>query len=59
MLDKKIKAIYPNIDLLNDCVLMDEGDGAYIAEWNYPQPQPTQAQLDAVTTQAQALENSS
>jgi hypothetical protein len=53
---EKIKAIYPELTdsdfeynkiyLRND----SDGKGDYIAKWEHPTyPQPTQAQLDAVT----------
>lgn len=52
----QIKEIYPNIDLENNVKLRDDGDGAYIEEWNYSKKQPTQAELDAVKEQAQQKE---
>ena len=36
--------------------LQDDGSGAYIATWNAPEPQPTQAQLDAVEADANSAE---
>ena len=56
-LKSKIK-IYVNdeIDFLNDVILINEGQGDYIAEWNLDTPQPTQAQLDALETQANEYE---
>ncbi len=36
--------------------LQDDGSGAYIATWNVPEPQPTQAQLDAVDADANSAE---
>ena len=36
--------------------LQDDGSGAYIATWNAPEPQPTQAQLDAVDADANSAE---
>ena len=45
------------IDFLNDVLLQDDGDGSvYIKEWNLDIPQPTQAQLDALETQANEYE---
>ena len=48
-----------NVDFLNDVKLQDDsnGQGAYIAEWNLDIAQPTQAQLDALESQAQTYEN--
>jgi hypothetical protein len=47
------------VDFLNDVKLQDDsnGQGAYIAEWNLDIAQPTQAQLDALESQAQTYEN--
>ena len=47
------------VDFLNDVKLQDDsnGQGAYIKEWNLDIAQPTQAQLDALETQAQTYEN--
>jgi hypothetical protein len=47
------------VDFLNDVKLQDDsnGQGAYIAEWNLDIAQPTDAQLDALETQAQTYEN--
>ena len=48
-----------NVDFLNDVMLQDDsdGNGAYIKEWNLDIAQPTQAQLDALESQAQTYEN--
>jgi hypothetical protein len=48
-----------NVDFLNDVKLQDDsnGQGAYIAEWNLDIAQPTDAQLDALESQAQTYEN--
>ena len=45
------------LDFLKDVMLQDDGQGAYIKEWNLDIAQPTQAQLDALETQAQTYEN--
>ena len=63
-LDTKIK-IYceangvSNVDFREDVVLQDDsnGQGAYIAKWNLDIAQPTQAQLDALESEAQTYEN--
>ena len=57
-LSTKIK-LYANqeIDFLKDVLLQDDGNGAYIKEWNLDIAQPTQAQLDALESQAQTYEN--
>ena len=47
-----------NVDFTTDVMLQDDsdGNGAYIKEWNLDIAQPTQEQLDALETQAQAEE---
>jgi len=46
---EKIKAIYSEVadrDFIQTIVLQDDGEGAYIAEWNHPTlPRPTDEQL--------------
>ena len=56
-LSTKIK-LYVNadIDFKSDVILQDDGQGAYIKEWNLDTPQPTQEQLDALETQANEYE---
>ena len=56
-LSTKIKLfVGSEVDFLNDVLLQDDGQGAYIKEWNLDTPQPTQAQLDALETQADEYE---
>ena len=47
-----------NVDFTTDVMLQDDsdGNGAYIKEWNLDIAKPTQEQLDALETQAQAEE---
>ena len=54
----KIK-LYANqeVDFLKDVLLQDDGQGAYIKEWNLDIPKPTIAQLDAFEAQATTYEN--
>lgn len=47
MLSAVLNHLFPGIDFLNDCVIVDDGNGPYIAAWNRPEPQPTQAEIDA------------
>ena len=57
-LSNKIKQyVNAEVDFLNDVKLQDDGNGAYIKEWNLDIAQPTQAQLDALESQAQTYEN--
>jgi len=46
-----------DVDFLNYVKLQDDGQGAYIKEWNLDIAQPTTAQLDALESQAQTYEN--
>lgn len=59
-LSTKIK-LYANkeIDFRKDVILQDDSDGkgAYIKEWNLDIPKPTEAQLNALESQAQVYEN--
>ena len=54
----KIK-LYANreIDFLKDVRLQDDGNGAYIKEWNLDITKPTMAQLDAFEAQAKIVES--
>jgi hypothetical protein len=47
------------VNFLEDVMLQDDsnGQGAYIKEWNLDIAQPTQAQLDALESQATTYEN--
>jgi hypothetical protein len=57
-LSNKIK-LYANkeVDFLNEVKLQDDGNGAYIKEWNLDIAKPTMAQLDAFEAQATTYEN--
>ena len=57
-LSTKIK-LYANkeVDFRTDVLLQDDGNGAYIKEWNLDIPKPTIAQLDAFEEQATTYEN--
>ena len=57
-LSSKIKQyVDTEVDFENDVKLQDDGQGAYIKEWNLNIAQPTQAQLDALESEAQTYEN--
>ena len=45
------------VDFLKDVKLQDDGDGAYIKEWNVDEAQPTDEQLNALESQATTLES--
>ena len=60
MMDKKIIAYLGRTpDFQTEVKLQDDGDGVvYIAEWNATdKPKPTDAQLNALSSQATTLEN--
>jgi hypothetical protein len=56
-LDIKIK-LYANkeVDFRTEVKLQDDGNGAYIKEWNLDIAQPTLAQLNALEEQATEVE---
>ena len=56
-LSSKIRQyVNAEVDFLNDVKLQDDGQGAYIKEWNLEIPKPTDAQLSAVESDADKLE---
>ena len=44
------------VDFTKDVKLQDDGQGAYIKEWNVAEAQPTKAQLNAFESQANDME---
>ena len=57
-LSNKIKQyVNAEVDFTTDVKLQDDGQGAYIKEWNLDIAKPTDAQLNALETQAQTYEN--
>jgi len=56
-LSTKIK-LYANkeVDFKTEVKLQDDGNGAYIKEWNLNIAQPTEAQLNALESQANEIE---
>lgn len=46
--------MYPGTDPLKDFIVQDDGAGQYIKEWNLPDPQPTQKELEAKWPEAEA-----
>jgi hypothetical protein len=57
-LNTKIE-LYANkeVDFRTEVKLQDDGNGAYIKEWNLDIAQPTEAQLNALEAQATTIEN--
>jgi hypothetical protein len=57
-LSSKIRQyVNSEVDFMKDVLLQDDGQGAYIKEWNLDIPKPTMAQLDAFEAQATTYEN--
>ena len=57
-LNNKIKLYLDReVDFNKDVRLQDDGQGAYIKEWNVAEVQPTEEQLDNLESQAETLEN--
>ena len=54
---KIIKYLDREVDFQKDVRLQDDGDGAYIKEWNVDEAQPTEEQLNAFESQADTLES--
>ena len=56
-LSSKIKQyVNSEVDFENDVILQDDGNGAYIKEWNLDIAKPTDAQLSAVESDADKME---
>ena len=56
-LDNKIKTFLgTEVDFVNDVILQDDGNGAYIKEWNLDIAQPTDAELTALESDADKME---
>ena len=54
---KIITYVGSEVDFLNDVILQDDGEGAYIKEWNLDSPaKPTDAQLNALESDADDYE---
>ena len=57
-LSNKIRQyVNAEVDFTKDVKLQDDGQGAYIKEWNLDIAQPTQEQLDALESQADIYES--
>ena len=57
-LSSKIKLYLDReVDFTKDVRLQDDGDGAYIKEWNVAEAQPTEEQLNALESEATTLES--
>lgn len=57
-LSTKIKLyVGSEVDFTFDVLIQNDGQGDYIKEWNLDIPQPTEAQLNEVETQANTYES--
>jgi hypothetical protein len=56
---KIIQYLNAEVDFRSDVIIQNDSDGRgdYIKEWNLDIAQPTQAQLEALESQAQTYEN--
>jgi hypothetical protein len=45
------------VDFLKDVILFDEGNGQFIKQWNVPEAQPTEEQLNALEAEATTLKS--
>lgn len=46
--------LFPDTNFIDDVILQDDGAGPYIAQWNRPELQPTQQELDQAWLDYQA-----
>ena len=53
---KIIKYVNAEVDFNSDVILQDDGNGAYIKEWNLDIKKPTKKQLLAVESDADKME---
>ena len=54
MFAQTLRYMYPGIDLLNDMAAVDDGSGPKITAWYRPEPQPTEAEIEAAAPAALA-----
>lgn len=45
-LTNNLLAIYPDLDLLTDVRVRDDGNGSYIERWDDPRPQPSPSEIE-------------
>ncbi len=53
---KIIKYVNAEVDFNSDVILQDDGNGAYIKEWNLDIKKPTKKQLSALESDADKME---
>lgn len=49
-----LRHLYPDADPLRDYTVADDGSGPRLTAWHLPDPQPTEAELNAALPAAQA-----
>lgn len=54
MLTTQIAYLFPGVDFESEVVVVDDGQGAHIAIWNRPEPQPTAEELESARPAAEA-----
>lgn len=54
-INKALFHIYQNIQEGKDFMFKNEGEGAYISEWKYDKPQPTEAELTTAWDEIMAI----
>lgn len=47
MFVETLRRLYPGIDTMNDCIVADDGNGPYIAQWTRKEKQPTKEEVEA------------
>jgi hypothetical protein len=55
-LARAIETLFPGIDFERECLLVDNGDGPRIGNWNRPEKQPTDAEIAAAQVLADAAQ---
>lgn len=48
MFVETLRRLFPGIDTLEDCIVVDDGKGPYIAKWNRQEKQPTKEEIEAL-----------
>lgn len=49
ILSNALRYLFPDANPLRDWIVQNDGDGPYIAVWNLPDAQPTEAELQAAS----------
>lgn len=54
MLTTLIAYLFPGVDFESEVIVVDDGQGSYIAHWGRAEPQPTAEELEAARPAAEA-----